>query len=122
MIIGGGGLLIALAVGVPQAALPLLLIAEIVQSGANTVFGITRASLTQALVPDALRGRVNASERVIGLAIAVLGTTLGGVLGERLGIPLTLIIGTSSGVPAFLWLLIAPIRTVRRLPDTPRSP
>ncbi len=122
VIIGGGGLLIALAVGVPRAALPLLLSVEIVQSGANTVFGITRASLTQALVPDALRGRVNASERVIGLAVAVLGTTLGGVLGERIGIPLTLIIGTSSGVPAFLWLLIAPIRTVRRLPDTPGSP
>ena len=117
LVIGGGGLLIALAVGVPQAALPLLIIAEIVQSGANTIFGITRASLTQALIPDALRGRVNASERVIGLAVAVLGTTLGGLLGERIGVPLTIILGTISGVPAFIWLLIAPIRTIVTIPE-----
>lgn len=86
------------------------------QSAANTIFGITRASLTQALVPDSLRGRVNASERVIGLAVAVLGTAIGGVLGERLGVPPTIVLGTMTGLPAFLWLLARPIRSVRRLP------
>lgn len=114
-VVGAGGLLIALAVALPHAALPLLLAVEVVQSAANTIFGITRASLTQALVPDSLRGRVNASERVIGLAVAVLGTAIGGVLGERLGVPPTIVLGTMTGLPAFLWLLARPIRSVRRL-------
>lgn len=44
------------------------------------VWGICSTSLRQRLVPDALRGRVNAAARVLGLLGLALGSLLGGVL------------------------------------------
>ncbi|MDN5726758.1 MAG: MFS transporter, partial [Propionibacteriales bacterium] len=45
-----------------------------------TVWGICVASLRQRLVPEALRGRVNAATRVVGLIGLVIGSALGGFL------------------------------------------
>ncbi|WP_424466769.1 MFS transporter [Pseudoclavibacter helvolus] len=44
------------------------------------VWGICSTSLRQRLVPDALRGRVNAAARVLGLLGLTLGSILGGLL------------------------------------------
>lgn len=44
------------------------------------VWGICSTSLRQRLVPDQLRGRVNAAARVLGLIGLALGSLLGGVL------------------------------------------
>jgi hypothetical protein len=59
----------------------------------NTIVGINRGSLIQALVPDRLLGRIWASQSFIGLGIVPLGALLGGVLGEQIGIPATIIRG-----------------------------
>ena len=44
------------------------------------VWGICATSLRQRLVPDPLRGRVNAAARVLGLLGLAIGSALGGVL------------------------------------------
>lgn len=44
------------------------------------VWGICATSLRQRLVPDELRGRVNAASRVLGLLGLALGSALGGLL------------------------------------------
>ena len=116
VMVGVGGLLIALSVALPSAALPLLIIAELVQSGAGTIYGISRGSLTQAITPDRLLGRVWASISFIGLGIVPAGAFLGGVLGERVGVPATMVVGACGGLFAFVWLLFSPVRTLRELP------
>lgn len=121
-LVGAGSLLIALSVGMPRAALPLLLAAELVQSCVGTIYGITRSSLTQAVTPDQLRGRVNASARFIGLGVTAAGSLLGGILGEALGVSATIVVTAVGGLLAFLWLLVAPIRTLRELPPAAERP
>jgi predicted MFS family arabinose efflux permease len=46
----------------------------------SVVWGICATSLRQRLVPDSLRGRVNATSRVAGLLGLALGSALGGAL------------------------------------------
>lgn len=116
LVLGAGGLLIAVAVRLPMAALPLLTAAEAVQGGANAVYGITCGSVLQAVTPDRLRGRVAASRRVLGLAAVVVGSLIGGVLGEQVGVSRTMIVGAVGGTLAFVWLVVSPLPRLRTLP------
>jgi len=117
-VLGAAGLLIALSVRLPTVALVLLTLAEMVQGGMNTIYGINSQSLTQAMVPDRLRGRVNASRQVLGLVGVTGGALIGGLLGDRVGVPTTVVIGASGGVLAFVWLLLSPLRALRAVPPS----
>ncbi|SDM82111.1 Predicted arabinose efflux permease, MFS family [Cryobacterium flavum] len=56
------------------------------------VWGICATSLRQRLVPDALRGRVNAASRVLSLLGLALGSALGGLLAV-VGLALPIAVG-----------------------------
>jgi predicted MFS family arabinose efflux permease len=58
-----------------------------------------------------------ASTMCLGLAAALLGTALGGVLGEHVGIPATIVIGAIGGTFSFVWLVFSPIRQLHDLDD-----
>lgn len=73
----GAGSLTALAATHSGVVAALLLAVYIFHA---VVWGICATSLRQRLVPDELRGRVNASSRVLGLLGLALGSALGGVL------------------------------------------
>lgn len=115
-LLGASGLLIPLAASLPALALALLVLAEVVQLFMNSVYSVNRASLELLATPDRLRGRVRASRSVIGAAAVTLGAALGGVLGERIGMGATTVLGTCGGALAFIWLWTSPIR---RLHDAP---
>ncbi|WP_426998470.1 MFS transporter [Pseudarthrobacter sp. N5] len=57
------------------------------------VWGICVSSIRQRLVPEHLRGRVNASSKVLGLIGLTLGAMLGGVLAGRFGLPAPFLAG-----------------------------
>jgi Na+/melibiose symporter-like transporter len=86
------------------------------------VYVITSASLRQAIVPDALQGRVVASMRMITWGIPFVGFLLGGLLGERLGLRPTLVIAGLGNLLAAAWPLTRPIRTLRAAPATATVP
>ncbi len=110
--------LIAFPQWFPAVALPLLILAEFVLSLMATISGVTRGSVIQAMIPNRLLGRVWASQSFIGLGIVPIGALLGGVLGEGIGVPATIVIGACGGLPSFLWLLFSPLRNAG---DMPRS-
>lgn len=79
----GAGSMFALAfVRIPWMAAALLA-AYILHS---VVWGICVSSLRQRLVPEHLRGRVNASSKVLGLIGLTVGAALGGVLASSLSL------------------------------------
>lgn len=73
----GAASLLALAATHNGVTASLLLAVYILHA---VVWGICSTSLRQRLVPDALRGRVNAAARVLGLLGLALGSLLGGML------------------------------------------
>ncbi len=57
------------------------------------LFSVCMISLRQRLVPDSLRGRVNAVSKLFGLAGLTVGAGIGGVLASRFGLPAPFLAG-----------------------------
>jgi MFS family permease len=60
-------------------------------------------TLIQAMVPDALRGRVMAVYAMMLMGMAPIGAFFGGALADRLGAPITVATGAVACVAAALW-------------------
>jgi MFS family permease len=114
---GVGGLLVPVALSVPSIALELVVAAEFLQWFALVTGDVNARALRQALTPDRLLGRVNATFRVIVGGAVPIGSLLGGVLGELVGIRTTLVIGVIGMLLAVLPLLLSPVWGISRPPD-----
>ncbi len=108
-------LLIPLASG--SLAIPLLVIAQLVFGFSALVGNITGISLVQAITPDRLLGRMNASRRFVVWGVIPLGGLAGGALGSHLGLRETMWIGAVGSSFAFLWVLFSPTRHVVEIDD-----
>src|SRR5207247_2095963 len=73
-------------------------------------------SLRQAITPDRMQGKMNATMRFMVWGTMPIGSFVGGVLGRSIGLRPTLWIGAIGGMLAFLWPLFSPVRTLRAIP------
>jgi MFS family permease len=105
--------LVPLAVDTSMVAIVLLVAQQIVADGPATLYEITQVSVRQAITPDRLLGRVSASNRVVEVGAMLAGALLGGVLGERIGLRPTFVIGVMLILAASLALLLSPVRRLR---------
>jgi MFS family permease len=110
------GMAVPLAVLVPRVALPMIVASEFGQWMAVIVYYVNAVSVRQALTPDRLQGRVNATMRFIAGGALPIGAVLGGALGGVIGLPWTLVVAEFGMLLAFLWLLLSAVRTLRLLP------
>jgi len=108
-------LLVPLAGTVPAATVYLLGIAQGVSQLMGAVFYVNQTSLLQRAAPDHLLGRMIASHRFLTMGIIPLGSLLGGVLGEIVGLRATLVVGALGTLFPVLWLWFSPLRTVREV-------
>jgi MFS family permease len=106
-------LLIPLASGQHRGIVPLLIAAQFLATVAGPMTAINQLSLRQAITPEQMMGRVNATTRVIALGAAPVGALLAGVLGATLGLRPTLLIGALGIQLGFVILLLSPLRTLR---------
>lgn len=67
----------------------------------------------QAVTPDALQGRTNATRRSANRAMIVIGAPLGGLIADRLGYPAAITIVIAGFVLAVVVLLLSPFRNAR---------
>jgi len=110
------GLLVPLAVLMPRAAIAMVVAAEFGQWMSLIVYYVNAVSVRQALTPDRLRGRVNATMRFIAGGMLPIGALIGGALGTMLGLPATLVVAAFGMLLAVLWLYLSRVRTLRALP------
>jgi MFS family permease len=82
--------------------------------GLGAIYDINEVSLRQAVTPDALRGRVNATRYFAFFGVMPLGALLGGLLGATIGIRSTLLAAGLGLVLASLWIVLSPVRGLRR--------
>jgi MFS family permease len=107
--------LIPLASG--SFAIPFLVVAYLVYGFSGLVLNITGISLLQAITPDRLLGRMNASRRFVVWGVMPLGGLTGGALGSHLGLRATMWIGAVGASLAFLPLLFSRTRLVKETAD-----
>ena len=106
----------------PQSQpIPFLVVALILASFAGIVFNVTGLSFQQAVTPDRLLGRLNATRRFIVWGVIPLGSLTGGAFASLVGLRPTLWIGAIGGSLSFLPLLLSPVRSIGGMDDAVRQ-
>ena len=80
-------------------------------------YNVNQVSLRQAITPDRLQGRMNATMRVIVWGTVPLGSPFGGLLGDSVGVVDTLYIGGAIAGLAALWIVLGPVIALRSQSD-----
>lgn len=110
---GAFGITLPLAVFVPAIALPMVLLSEFAQWMAHVVSQVNDHSIRQSSVEDRYLGRVVSVFQFFGRGLTPLGAITGGLLGELIGVPLTLVVASAGFMVAFLFVLFSPLRQFR---------
>jgi MFS family permease len=115
--VGGlANLLIPLASGPTVVAVGMLMLAAFIGGLTNPIYNINQVSLRQAITPDRLQGRMNASVRFLVWGTLPIGALMGGALGEALGLWPTIMAMAVCELLAPLWVLLSPVRMLRTQP------
>jgi MFS family permease len=82
------------------------------------MYDVNQLSLRQALTPDRLRGRMNATFRSLSWGALGIGPLIGGYLATIWGLVPTIVLGSVIGILASLLLLVPSIATLKGHPDS----
>jgi MFS family permease len=82
----------------------------------GVVYNIAQVSFRQAICPDRLLGRMNASVRFVVWGTIPVGSLVGGLLGTAIGVRGALWIGAIGLVLAPAFVVFSPLRKLRDLP------
>jgi MFS family permease len=113
---GPATLLVALAPA-GNAAIPVLVVSQLVFGYTVVVYNIVQVSYRQAICPPRLQGRMNSVMRFMVWGTIPIGGLLGGALATWIGLRETIVVGAVGGGLAFLWLLLSPQRHLRDMPE-----
>ena len=99
-----------------DAAIPILVVSQLIFGYTVVVYNIVQVSYRQAICPPRLQGRMNSVMRFMVWGTIPIGGLLGGALATWVGLRETIVIGAIGGGLAFLWLLLSPQRHLRDMP------
>jgi MFS family permease len=116
-VLGGFPLLLIPAAPHGNAAIPVLVVAWLTVSLGVVLYNVTAISLIQALTPERLLGRMNASRRFVVWGTIPLGSVVSGALASTIGLRETILVGAIGACFAFLFLYFSPLRTIREMPE-----
>jgi predicted MFS family arabinose efflux permease len=117
VVLGAAVLLLPVMAFVPDAAVPVLIVAEVLISVSVLVYNITQVSFRQRICPPELLGRMNASIRCFVWGVMPIGGLLAGVLGSTIGVVPTMLIGGVGTLLSSALVVFSPLLGMRRLPD-----
>jgi MFS family permease len=117
VLFGVGGLAVVAAFSVPGYEVPLVLFAEFFQWLVLVVADVNQVSLRQSVTPDRLLGRVNATTRFAVAGVIPIGSLLGGLLGETIGLRGALLVGVFGMLGSCVFVFFSPLRSLHELPE-----
>jgi MFS family permease len=97
--------------------LPFLTTSLAVMGFGGVVYNVNQVGLRQAITPERMLGRMNATMRFIVFGTMPLGAVTGGALGAAIGLRPALWIFAGVGCLAFLPVLLSPVRSLREVPE-----
>jgi MFS family permease len=97
--------------------LPLLITSGIIGSVTGVMYNITQVSLRQAITPQRIQGRMNATIRFLVWGTIPIGSFIGGVLGSVIGLRNTLWVTAVAMTFAALPVTLSPVRRLRSVED-----
>ena len=110
--------LVAVAVAPREAPLPFLIAGGFIGTVTAVIYNVNQVSLRQAITPDRMLGRMNATMRFIVWGTIPIGALAGAVLAETIGLQATIWIGAGGSFLGFLPVLLSPVRSLREIPSS----
>jgi MFS family permease len=102
--------------------LPVLIAGSLIGGYSQVAYNITQVSLRQAITPERLQGRMNASMRWIVWGTLPLGQLAGGAIASAYGLRMALWVGAIGSLFTFLPVLLSPVRTISEMPKPVAEP
>ena len=96
--------------------LPFLITSLALTAAGGVVYNVNNVGFRQAITPLRMQGRMNATMRFIVWGTMPLGALIGGTLGGLIGLRPTLFIAAIPGMLTFLPVLLSPLRRLREIP------
>lgn len=96
--------------------IPFIILAFTLEGFGGVLYTVSTVSLIQALTPERLLGRANASRRFVVWGTIPLGGLVSGGLASWIGLRPTLFVGTLGCALSAIPILLSPIRRVTALP------
>jgi predicted MFS family arabinose efflux permease len=121
------GVLSSLAlIGIPAAPrsfpLPVLVASGLLGTFVGFFMNVNQLTLRQAITPHRLLGRMNSVTRFMYWGTMPLGSALGGVVAESVGLRATLFGAAIGSALASVPIALSPIRKLRELPQAEPEP
>jgi MFS family permease len=116
-----GGPLVLVPAAPKSLAIPFIVVAFAAVGFGVVLYNVSVISLTQALTPERLLGRVNASRRFIVWGTIPIGSLVSGALASTIGLRPTMFIGTTCCLLAVLPIALSEVRNVKELPTEPEE-
>jgi hypothetical protein len=113
------GLVLSAAPRMLPAAVPVIIVAQILRGIGPSLYGVNQQTLRQTLMPADTLARANASWRFLVFGTQFFGALLGGYLGSTLGLQLTLVTGSAVMLLGTALAALSPLRSLRQLPAGP---
>jgi MFS family permease len=113
-----GPLGLLLPLSTPEMAFGLLSAFFFFSSMNNVLYNIAQVSLRQAITPDHLLGRMNATMRFLVWGTIPVGSLIGAGLSEIVGVRTTIWISAILACLAFLPVLFSKVRSIETIPTT----
>lgn len=115
----GSAALLPLSALWPAAAVPMLVVFEVLLGFGILVYNVIQVTARQRICPKPLLGRMNASIRFVVWGVMPIGALLAGWLGTAFGTVAAIWVGTVVAILGGLPLLLSPYAWMRQLPTRP---
>lgn len=97
--------------------IPWLIGSGMIAASTGVIYNINQVSLRQAITPERMQGRMNATMRFIVWGTIPIGSLIGGGLGAIIGLQATILVGVIGSFLGFLPVFLSQVRTLQRIPD-----
>lgn len=118
VVTGIGDLLIPLATGPLLLVIAMLAAGQLMFGAGVTIYRVNEVSLRQALTPDRIQGRMNATMSLMAQGVMPAGALVGGILSTTIGLRETYLLAASFEILAVLWLVLSPVWSLKRHPTS----
>ena len=126
--IGVGRMLVASSLGFSLAGLPIaaapgdlifaaLAVSTFVGGFCSVAWNVNQVSLRQAITPQRMQGKMNATMRFIVWGTMPIGALIGGFLGGVIGLHATIWVGAIGGLIAFVPVTLSSVREIVVMPE-----
>jgi len=110
--------LVPVAIAPREAPVPYLIVSGIIGAATAVIYNINQVSLRQAITPERMLGRMNATMRFIVWGTIPVGSIVGGFLGSVIGLQATIWIGAIGSFLGFVPVLFSQVRKLERIPES----